>query len=265
MTDILPIFYCNSSSKSILTSWLPSECSEGGAKSIIALAKEAKLQKVMVISNNFHNFVELSNNCKANDLQLIFGLEILMCPNNLDHTEDSIKSNFKVIVFMKNGQGYYDLIKLFSGFRACKEAKYYDYRCDFATLKKYWTDNLILSHPFFDNFLAVNTLIHGANIIPDFPDMEQTFFIEQETEHPHEELISRAVYNFTKGKEVQVLPCKSIYYDRKSDAKAWITYRAILNRGTFSNPGLEYCCSDTFSFEKWKELTGTPRTEIVKV
>lgn len=60
MTGILPIFYCNSSSKSILTSWLPSECSEGGAKSIIQLTKEAGLKKVMVISNNFHNFVELS-------------------------------------------------------------------------------------------------------------------------------------------------------------------------------------------------------------
>ena len=212
----------------------------------------------MVVSNNFHNFVELNNNCKKEGIQLIFGLEILMCPNNMDHSEESVKSNFKVIVWMRSGQGYYDLIKLFTGFKANKEAKYYEYRCDFATLRKFWTENLILTHPFFDNFLAINTLIHGANIIPDFPETEQTFFDEQDTEHPHEELIRRAIELYTSkfinAGDCDVTASKSIFYDKKSDAKAWITYRAILNRGTFSNPGLEFACSDNFSFESWQKL-----------
>ncbi len=262
MSEILPIFYCNSSTKSILTSWLPSECGAGGAKSIIGLCKEAKLDKALVVSNNFHNFIELSNNFKKENIQLIFGLEILMCADNQVKTEDSVKGNFKVIVILKNSEAYFDAIKLYTGFKADKNAKYYEYRCDFATLKKFWTPNLILLHPFFNSWLSVNNLRHNANIVPDFPEGSTQIYLQEiNPQHPHEEIINVALDGYLEGKTHERILSKTIFYDRYTDVTPWITYRAILNRATFSAPEMDYCCSNTFCFEDWLKISGLTRVE----
>jgi len=258
MSDITAVFYDNSSQKSLVVDWLPKECTEGGPVSIIQLAKEAGLKKVIVISNNFHSFVSLNNNFKAEGLQLIFGLEILMTNNRFDKTEESLASNHKVIVLMKNSQAYYDLIKIYTAWKTNKEAKYYHYRFDQEELKKLWTPNLIMCWPFFDNLVAVNTLINGAAIIPSYGEeieREMIIFREQDSEHIHQVSIDEALNEFNKDKKFQEMKVKTILYNKREDAKAWITYVSILNQSSFAKPSKDYACSTNFSFQSYKELT----------
>ena len=253
--DITPLFYSDASGKSILTTWKESECKEGGPTSIITLAKEAGLKKIIYICNNFYDYVSALKNFESAGIQMIFGLEVLMCANSEDKTDEAIKTNHKIIIFQKNSQGYKDLIKLYSNWKTTSSNKYYDFRFDYKQLRANWTENLTLALPFFSSFLAANTLKYGCSIIPDFPTDEIVILRESGLIHPHKNLIDLAINEFNKDKKYPELNTKSIYYNMKSDAKSWIVFKGIQNRAQFSAPQLEYLSSDEFCFESFKELT----------
>jgi DNA polymerase III alpha subunit len=190
--------------------------------------------------------------CEENDLQLIFGLEMWVCSNPEDHTEASIADESKVIVFMRNGDGYKDLIKLYSKVYTNIKNKYYKFRGSYNILKEHWTDNLLLSVPFFDSFLARNTLNFGSAIVPDFPT-RPIFMQEVNSGLPFEPLINEALMNFTKG-EYEIMKTKTIYYPDYSDSKAWTVFRTIKERSSFNKPQLDYCCSENFCLSDYLEV-----------
>jgi len=254
--DITPLLYDDSSGKAILTSWKESECKEGGPVSFIKLAKDAGLKKIVFISNNFHTFVSCLKACDEVGIQMIFGLEILMCPNSEDKTDDAIKSNHKIIVFMKNSAGYRDLIRLYSKWKTNPSNKYYDYRFDYKQLRENWTDNLKIALPFFSSFLAANTLHYNCSIIPDFPTDDITIFRETGVIHPHKMLIDRALNEFNKDGKYPEVMTKTCYYNKREDAKPWITFKSIQNRANFAAPQLEYLGSNDFCWQSYLELTG---------
>lgn len=250
----LPIFYSDSCGRAINTWAEEKDYKPGSPKSILTLCKEANLKQCFFVSNSFYDFTLALKLTEKADIQLIFGLELLMCPDRKDHSELSAKQNHRVIVFGKNGQSYYDLIKLYSAFKTDKEAKYYKYRCDDEILNKYWTDNLILTLPFFDNFIAQNLLKHNCNIVPKFPTDDIVIFREVNTEHPHEFLINQGLNEFNKDKKYQEVQVKSIYYENREDIDAYVVYRGIQNRANFHEPEVPYLCSNAFCFEDWKDL-----------
>jgi DNA polymerase III alpha subunit len=264
--DITPLFYSDASGKSILTTWEEKECKEGGPVSIVKLAKDAGLKQAVYISSNFHDFVSALKNFDKVGIQMIFGLEILMCPNSEEKTDDAIKSNHKIIdwssdvcssdLFMKNSAGYKDLIKLYSKWKTSPSNKYYDYRFDYRQLRENWTDNLKIALPFFSSFLAANTLHHNCSIIPDFPTEDITIFRETGVVHPHKILIDRALNEFNKDGKYLEVNTKTCYYNKREDAKPWITFKSIQNRADFAAPQLEYLGSNDFCFESYLELTG---------
>ena len=51
----------------------------------------------------------------------------------------------------------------------------------------------------------------------------------------------------------QTVNGQSIYYKRKKDFKAYLTFKAINKRTTLGKPNLEHMASDEFCFESWKE------------
>ena len=253
--DITPIFYSHASGKSILTGWKESECVEGGPTSIIKLVKQAGLKKFIYVGSSFHDYVEILKNSEAAGLQMIFGLEILMCPNSEEKTDEAIKSNHKIIVFQKNSEGYKDLVKLYSKWKTNISNKYYEFRFDYKQLRECWTPNLSLALPFFNSFLAANTLQYNCIIIPDLPTEEVVLFREVGLVHPHKDLIDFAVDEFNKEGKYEELAVKSIFYEKREDSKPWIVYKAIQSRGNFSAPKLEYLASDDFCWESYMELT----------
>lgn len=252
--QVIALFYDDSSARAINTWVDPKDEKPNGPASIVRLCKEAGLNKCVFISSAWYSFISALKLCEKENIQLIFGLEILMCPDRHEKSDESVKQNHKIIVFAKNSAAYKDLIKLYSSFKTDKEAKYYEYRCDDKLLNEYWTDNLSLALPFFSSFVAKNLLTHGANIIPKFPTKELTIFREVETDHPHENLINYALDNFCANEDYEQVKCKSVFYEKKEDIQSATVFRGIHNKSTYHTPNLDYFCSDAFNFSAWREL-----------
>jgi DNA polymerase III alpha subunit len=253
MSDIIPIFYSDSSGKAINT-WAPEkECKPDGPQSIISLAKKAGLKQVYFVSTRMYDFISAWRLCNENDLQLIFGLELWVCANPEERSDDSVADESKVIVWMRNSNGYRDIIKLYSKIFTNPAHKYYKFRGPWKILKECWTDNLVLTISYFDSFLHRNTLNYGSSIIPDFP-CKPVFMKEINSGLPFAPLIDEALENFTKNGDYEVIKTKTIYYPDYEDAKAWVVYRAIKNGTTFHEPELEHSGSRNFCLTNYLEL-----------
>jgi hypothetical protein len=233
--EIIPIFYDHTSLKSILTPWLAEECKPNGPQSFLKLAKEAGRKQVYFVSTNFYSFIEAWKNANKMGLDLIFGLELWVCKDAKEKSEQSTLDESKVIIWIENGEGYSDLIKIYTSVFAHVENKYYHYRASWSDLKERWTPNLKLSIPFYDSFLHRNVLNHGSQIIPDFP-CAPFFHREIDSGLPFEHVINEAIDKYNPGKEFEVKT------------------RTINLHSEFDNPELQFCCSDNFSWENYKEL-----------
>lgn len=253
MSDIIPIFYDHSSGRSILRFSDEKDSVLGAPSNILKIAKDNDLKRVYFVSDCFHTFVETFKLCKKNNIQLIFGLEVILCLSIKERSDESVKNHHKAIIFGKNSESYKDLIKLYSSYKTNLEAKYYVYRCDDENLAKHWTDNLILALPFFSSAIAKNTLIHGANIIPRYP-VNPVIMREIGSNHIHEKLINLALDEYNKNGQYEEIKTKTIYYENKEDVKPWLIFRSIYEKTDFGNPGLDYCCSEEFCFQSYKEL-----------
>ena len=251
--EITAIWYSDSSQKSINVWWPEKECAPSGPQSIVALAKKAGLKEVYFVSSRMYDFITAWKLANDNDLQLIFGLELWVCTNPEDHSEASIADESKVIVWMKNSASYADMIKLYSSVYTNIKNKYYHFRASWKILKDHWTENLVLSVPFFDSFYARNTLNYGSAIVPDFP-MKPVFMREINSGLPFEPLIEEALMNFTKG-EYEIMDVKTIYYPDYEDFKAWQIYRSIHLKSDFHMPKMNFCMSNQFCLEDYLKLT----------
>lgn len=251
--DIVPLFYDHSSRKSLLTYWPAKDVTPEGPQSIIELCKRAGLKKCFGVSTNFHTFLEAWKGCKEAGIQFCFGLELLMCNDAKAHTDESRRSEHKIIVFMRNSEGYRDLIRIFTACHGDITNKYYVQRFDYQQLNPLWTDNLMLAAPFFDGFIHRNALGFGANIVPHMP-VKPVLFREMNTGVPYAHLIDAALDVYAKGDEYEQVKTKTIYYEKREDLAAYITYRAIQSRSTFNVPNMDFMCSPRFCFEEWEEL-----------
>ena len=250
--NIIPIFYEHSSLKSILVPWNPSETTEGGPVSIFTLAQEAKLNHVHIVSNHFYNFVEMQKTGDKLGIPIRFGIEMWVT-DNIENSEQSTANESKVIIWMKNPAAYKDLIKLYSAVYTNPAHKYYHYRGSWGILKKYWTENLSLTLPFFDSFIHRNLLNYNSSIIPDLP-CNPIIQREIDSDIPFAGLINFALDEYNKNGEYEEIKTKTIMYNTYEDVKPYIVYRAIGTRGNYGAPNLDYMCSNKFCFENWKEI-----------
>lgn len=251
---MIPLFYDHSSKKSLLTYDKPSETTENGPRSIVKLCKDNGIDTVYGVSDSFSTFIEARKNCRSEGLKFRFGVELWMCDDAKVHDEASLKNEHKIIIFALNSDAYKDLIKIFSAAHASAENFYYKARFDFNQLNPLWTKNLRLALPFFDSAIARNTLGHGVNIIPNFPEAP-LLLREQNSQIPYANTVNRALDRYNVAKDHEEITCKTIYYDKYSDFDAYTVYRCIHNRGaTFDDPKMSYFCSPTFSFEDYLSL-----------
>lgn len=254
MIKTIPIFHDHSDFSSTLTFLKEKECKSTGPSSIVSICKENGIQNCYYVSKNFYSFFEAYKNLKEKEINLIFGLEILMCDDASQNTPESRKNEHKIIVFMKNSQGYHDLVRIYNDWRTKKENFYFYPRYDFNQLNPLWTENIILAVPFFDSFLCKN-LLTWATIVPKFP-VKPILFREVNSGLPFAHLIDKAIDEFNKDNSYEEQPVKNIYYKDSSDleVKAWQLYRCIHNRSSFQKPEMEHCCSRNFSFDNYKSL-----------
>lgn len=248
MSDVIPIFKSHYSvGKSILTLELPKDCKQDGSDSIISIAKDNGLKELYLVEDSFAGFIEAHNNCEQSGISLMFGVRFTVCADILKKDEESLATEHKCIVWMLNSAGYKDLCKLYS--RSWIEGQYYINRIDYSLLNEMWTDNLSLSYPFYDSFLAKN-LLTLANIVPNDTNLPRNFFIESHS-LPFDGLIKEAVQNYAK--DHSIINTHSIYYKDQKSFKSFNVYRCIAERTTMDKPNLEHFSSDNFSWEAYKE------------
>ena len=252
METPVPLFKSHYSlGKSILTLENDLTVHNDAPVSCLSLCKDSDFSHLVLVDDNMSGFLQAYQNAKENGLQLVFGLRMTICDDMSDKSEDSRKTNNKIVIFIKNSDGYGSLIKIFS--HAARKGFYYEPRTDYASLKKFWDDkSLRLVVPFYDSFIHKN-LLENALCVPKLSFTEVEFFVE-DNDLPFNGLITTSINKVTKdGSKNKVTKSKSIYYNKKEDFKAYLTFRCISNRTTLDKPNLDHMTSNEFSFESWKE------------
>lgn len=194
-------------------------------------------------------FLEAFENSKNAGLQLTYGLRMTCTQDVNEKSEESLSRNHKIIIFHNNNGGYQRLINLFTQ-AASKDCFYYEPRVDFKMLKTFWDNtDLTLAIPFYDSFLYRNALSYSC-CVPDFGYTEPVFFVEDNL-LPVDGIVRARVDEYAN--KHLVVPTKTICYEKRSDYKAYLTFRCINNRTTLNKPEFEHMSSNEFCLESWQE------------
>lgn len=234
-----PIFYSHYSGKSLLTFDTVKDAEKYNKQSVLKISKENNIERPVVVDTKFTGVFELFQNAEQEGLSPIFGLNYkfvhdLLCKD----------SWHRIIIFIKNVKGYYDLIKIHN--KANIENESY---ISPKILKEGWTENLSLAIPFYDSFLFRNSL-YDTQCSPEFSDIPFTCFLESNS-LPFDLLIADKVSKFEN------IRTKTVFYEKERDFKTWLTYRCALNfsikgkQRSLENPSFEHCHSNKFSFESY--------------
>jgi DNA polymerase-3 subunit alpha len=249
----IPLFKSHYSlGKSILTLAKAGSSEADEPSSIIDIAKKLNLENLHLVDDSISGFLEAYKSCEDAKLNLRFGLRLTVCDDIDNKTAESREKEHKVIIYILNTDGYYDLIKIST--LASIQGFYYYPRIDCKNLKKLWNDkNLHLCVPFYDSYVFNNNLSYSI-CVPDFSFCNPTYFVE-DNNLPFDEILKSKVKEITTDKQPAV-KTQSIYYENKEDFLAYLTFRCISERTTLNKPNLEHCSSNEFCAESFKEKYG---------
>ena len=244
--------------RSVLSLEKPSEKPEIFAKdgvsnpdSIFSILQRENMDEFFLIEDSMSGFLKACLNAKELKKKLRFGLRLTILDNVNDKTPESLKKESKVVIFAKNILGYKELIKLWS--RAAQDGFYYIPRADCNILAGLNLDTLKLVVPFYDSFIHKNNFELGQ-CLPDFlSKFKEVNFSIEDNDTPIDDTLKSMVKDFTRDNGFKTINTKSIYYTKRADFLAYLTFRAIHNRSLLSKPELDGLCSEEFCFESWKE------------
>ena len=258
MRNIIPIFTSDASlGKSILTTDKGTEIKEDAPISVFSIAKTHNLEQIFLCENSMVSFNAAYKNALDLGKQLIFGVKFLITNNPLDKEDKSKHSDSNVVVWIKNGAGYKDLIDMYSAIHANPDNYFWDkfafkalYRGTWKILQDRMTDNLAMTIPFYDSFLHKNLLTYGSMIVPEFGRIKPTFMLE-EHELPFDGMLRECVSNYCSNNGYPLAEAHSCYYYNDSDAKAFQVFKCITTRESYELPNMEYFSQNTFSFQSY--------------
>lgn len=260
INNLIPLFVSDASlGKSILTTDEAKDIKDDAPVSIFSIAKTHHLEQIYLCENSFVSFNSAYKQADKLNKQLIFGIKFIITKDPLNKEDKSKLSDSNVIVWMKNSDGYYDLIKLFTAIHGNADNYFWSkfdfksfYRGTWKILQEYVTDNLLLTIPFYDSFLHKNLLTYGAMAVPEFGKLMPTFILE---EHglPFDSLVQKQVLEYVKENKFETINAHSIFYYRKSDCKAFQIFKCINERTKYDSPDANHFSSNEFSFESYLE------------
>lgn len=244
--DMTPLFTTDYSIGKSILKFKPSK-NPDGPDSVIEIAQDHNLGKVVLLENRMHGFLEYIRYSEQNDFDFIFALEL----NIVDSYEDVKKH--KVNIFAKNNDGVKLLYKIYSS--AFTE---HDGNLTLDDLRSQWnSDHLMLAIPFYDSYIYYNNFTFDS-FVPDFKGLGLLTFFIQKNSLPIDSRLSSKVKKEAEEAGGSIEHVKSIYYKNKKDFTAFQVRKIIHNRkgakvATLSKPNLDGYCSDEFSFESWLE------------
>lgn len=211
-----------------------------------------------MVDGRIDGFLEAYKQSAKIGVKLCFGLKLCVCADMEDRTPESRRTESKIVVLIKDSQGYSDIIRIWNrawGYEGSFTHRGATYgRADWNMLKRYWTEHLGLALPYFSSFVARNTLTFSS-ITPDLPERPWVLK-EVGSGLPFAPLIDAALERYTEGDASMVVPSKTILYPDPSWMRAYVVFRAMAQKGTFDKPEVAHLSSDTFSFAAWRELNG---------
>lgn len=240
---MVPIFYSQYSGKSLFTFDTPEKAAKNNKQSISKLCVENNIVNPVVVDYKMTGVMELFQNFNPIGLNPRFGLNC-----KFSHDLENAKTNWhRIIIFIKNTKGYKDLI-LIHNLANIKNGGFVSPEI----ISKYWTENLKIAIPFYDSFLFRNTMFEGVSCLPEFGELNPSYFVE-DNELPFDDLISSKI---TKNK----VSVKTVLYEKNEDFVKWLTYRCALNfsnkgkNRTLESPMFDHCHSKQFSFESYLKI-----------
>lgn len=253
MYSCVPLFKSHYSlGKSILTLSKAGSSQEDEPSSIFDIAKKLDLSRITLVEDSISGFLEAYKSSEELKKELQFGLRLTICDNIQNKTSESRDKEHKIIIFAKNTDGYFKLVKIST--IACSDGFYYYPRIDTQTLKSLWDKNLLMAIPFYDSFIFKNNFTYSI-CVPEFSFCEPIYFVENNN-LPFDHLIENRVRQYAKSNNGEVFSTQSIYYENKEDFLSYITFRCISERTTLNKPNLEHCSSNEFCAESFKEKYG---------
>lgn len=257
--DIIPLFSTKYSlgGRSILTLDLdsktdkPSKIEDNKLVSIFSIARENKLNTLFVVDTNFSGYIEYKKNAAKFDIDSRFGIKLTVCDNINDKSEESLKTESSVIVWLNTKESYEAGIQLYS--LAATDGFYYRPRISWALLKEKWNDKLFtLMIDYYNGFLIKN-LLENHNCVPDLGFTKPVITI-MNGGLPFDNLLQTEYINFAKTYNYELQQIHNIYYHKKQDYKNYLVARQIAKRSCYTKPNLEHNSSCDFCWEKYVEL-----------
>ena len=230
---------------------------------IFAIAHQYNIARPLIIDSDISGFWKLYKNAESSGQKYTYGIKIAVCQDMDDKTPEQESTESNIIIIFKNSRAYYDMVPLYTeastrGMTAkCR-------RMDWKTLKKYWTGNFKLAVPFYSSFIARNLLKFGSVALPEFGDVQPTFFIQRQG-LPFDDILEQATKSYCKENNYKSIEAHHCYYHKDEDIKAYLTFRCIQDRSTLDKPEQSHFCSDGFSFESYVRKTSqvaTPKKKI---
>jgi hypothetical protein len=242
---MIPLFTSHySKGKSILSLAEPQKTYAGGPDSIIKLCKNHNIQKPFLIENTLTGLMEAVENFSKEKISFVFGWKTNIVNDLKSEEEGSFPS--KIIILVKNTNGYHDLLKLHNSSQANHNGK-----VDFEFLNEFLTKNLKIAIPFYNSYIFNNLFIDTFSQ-PNIKPLDPVFFAENNKLPFDNYLLSALPPNRT-------IKTKTIYYNKRSDFEVWQTYRCLCDimikgrRRSLNLPMFDHCASNEFCLESWLE------------
>ena len=259
MDNILPIFSTHASlGSAILTSEYADgdkdrdELKDTAPISVITIAKRYDVKNTFICDSSISLFIQCYENFKKIGRNFTWGLRLNICNDANQKTEESIKTESKVIIWMNNSDAYKDIIKIYT--KAHTKDNYYIPRTDWPSLNKLWTKNLSLSIPFYGGFFHRNMLM-GYCSLPEFGSIEPSFQINK-MGLPFDDILENYIVPYAKDNRFEIINTHPVYYYKKKDFDAMTVFKCINKRNKFDCPNIDYWSSDNFCYESYLEKTG---------
>lgn len=251
--DVIAVMSTDASlGKSILTSDEASPIDVTKPISVCSITKEYDLKQCFILERTFSSFERLYQNFGKINIPFVFGLELTVCADMAQKDEESFKTESKVNIWMKNSAGYKDLIKFYT--KAATDSFYYVPRLDYNYIINNWSDNLVLTIPFYGSFLH-NNYLKNSNCIPSFGSIKPTFFLDDK-KLPWDTLLTNKIKSYCEAEKYETQQVSAIRYYSRSDFKSFMVFHCMHNRtrqAVFQNPKKDGLHSDNFAFQDYCE------------